>query len=564
MDSIEGRNILILGGGGMVGMATCRELARHRPGRLVLAARRRAKAQGAVEQLIAEQPHLSDRLFAVWGDVFMRAEWQGETDDSRAEVLQDRIKRRQAVDDILAPLGNGILRSSLLFGMITGQSPGPQEAPADIVIDCMNTATAVSYQDIYGLAQELMALADGDDPGSGWQRQVELLISSLSVPQLVRHVQILYAAMRAAGTQAYIKVGTSGTGGMGFNIPYTHGEERPSRLLMSKAAVAGAQTMLTFLLARTPDAPPMVREIKPAALIGWREIAHGEVKNRGRDIALVDCPPERAVSLDANGSAAFQGDFGIDTGEKLTGVFIDTGENGVFTADEFAAITSPGQMELITPEDIARNIVTELCGGDTGRDIIAALDGSVSGPSYRGGYQRQAALSRMRDLEDLHGRAVAYEVLGPPRLSKLLYEAHLVREIPGGFRHIVDMPPEDMSATISARIEEDADIRRRILSIGLPILLPDGKRLLRGPRIKADRAFDGWVDLTAENMRAWQQRLSALRQALLCEVDDRDGSLRERIFSSDTDPAESGEFPAPGEIVGWIFRYEEGGGRFSG
>ncbi len=64
----------------------------------------------------------------------------------------------------------------------------------------------------------------------------------------------------------YFKVGTSGTGGMGVNIPYTHSEERPSRVLLSKTAVAGAQTLLLFLLARTPGGP-LVKEIKPTAAI---------------------------------------------------------------------------------------------------------------------------------------------------------------------------------------------------------------------------------------------------------------------------------------------------------
>jgi hypothetical protein len=42
--------------------------------------------------------------------------------------------------------------------------------------------------------------------------------------------------MVKAGTGAYVKIGTSGTGGMGLNIPYTHSEEKPSRVLLSKSA----------------------------------------------------------------------------------------------------------------------------------------------------------------------------------------------------------------------------------------------------------------------------------------------------------------------------------------
>jgi predicted dinucleotide-binding enzyme len=359
MTGVEGRSILVLGGGGMVGTAVCRELLARKPARIAIAARREAKARQAVRQLSADHPELADRLIPVWGDVFLRAEWQGKTGGARGEILADGEKRRRAIADTIDPLDDDILRSSLLFRMIMGLAPGLEGARAEIVVDCMNTATAVSYQDIYGLARRLAGLAETNDADTDWPREVETLMAALSVPQLVRHVQVLYAAMREASTQAYVKVGTSGTGGMGFNIPYTHGEEKPSRLLLSKAALAGAQTMLTFLMARTPDAPPLVREVKPAALIGWHEIAHGPIRSRGKEIPLFDCPPDSAVSIKQKSNIIAQGDFGIGTGDRLEGVYVDTGENGVFTADEFSAITTLGQMPLIraatsSPRSMAR------------------------------------------------------------------------------------------------------------------------------------------------------------------------------------------------------------------
>jgi hypothetical protein len=341
---------------------------------------------------------------------------------------------------------------------------------------------------------------------------------------------------------------------MGFNIPYTHGEEKPSRLLLSKAALAGAQTMLTFLMARTPDAPPLVREIKPAAMIGWHAIGHGAIRRRGRDIPLFDCPPEEAMPLDQDSSLAPKGDFGVPAGGELKGVYIDTGENGLFSADEFAAITALGQMQMITPEEVARSVVAELRGTTTGRDMVGALDGAVSGPTYRGGYLRQAALARLRELEGQHGQAVAYEILGPPRLSKLLYEAYLMKCALGEAFKAIKMHAEALSGLLAKHVAEDAPLRRRILSIGIPILLPCGDRLMRGPEIKSANAHDGWVDLTPENMRRWQARLNEIR----CELDaaDQDGSSRiEGLFS----PA--ARHPVPGEIAAWVFLREEGGVR---
>src|SRR5207244_4137078 len=148
----------------------------------------------------------------------------------------------------------------------------------DAVVDSINTATAFAYQDVVKSAQELLALAAA---GKVDRAAVERHVLVLPTPQLIRHVQLLVEALRRAETGAYVKVGTSGTGGMGFNIPYTHSEERPSRTLLAKAAVAGAHSLLLFLLGRTPGAPATI-EIKPTATIRWREHRVRPTRPKGR------------------------------------------------------------------------------------------------------------------------------------------------------------------------------------------------------------------------------------------------------------------------------------------
>src|SRR6185436_11496036 len=181
----------------------------------------------------------------------------------------------------------------------------------------------------------------------------------------------------------YVKVGTTGTGGMGLNIPYTHSEERPSRVLLSKSAIAGAQSMLMFLMARTPGAP-ITKEIKPAAAIAWKKIGYGPIRRGGQDIRLVDARPRPlgATFSTEDPEAAQVSD------KVYQNVFIDTGENGVFSLEEFVTVSSAEQMEFVTPEEIARYLVFEIEGGNTGHDILGALDGAVLGPTYRAGLLR--------------------------------------------------------------------------------------------------------------------------------------------------------------------------------
>jgi hypothetical protein len=278
-------------------------------------------------------------------------------------------------------------------------------------------------------------------------------------------------------------------------------------------------------------------------------------------VPLVDCPVAQAVSLDDPRARQPEGEFGTMTGDVLRSVFIDTGENGLFAAAEFAAITTLGQMEFVTPEEIADNIIAELRGGATGHDVVQALDGAVMGPSYRAGILRQAALTRLRQLQAEHQDAsVAFEILGPPRLSKLLYEAYLLQQECGTLDRVLARRPAELGAALERRVTEHGDLRQRILSIGLGILLPDGRRLLRGPTLKAQEAEHGWIDLTEENLARWQSRIAGLRAFLGVAASAHAGSGVDRVYPSAASWTTDGAFDV-GEIVGWLFIHEEKGRR---
>ena len=72
-------------------------------------------------------------------------------------------------------------------------------------------------------------------------------------------------------------------------------------------------------------------------------------------------------------------------GEAIESVYLDAGENGLFSLAEFETISELRMMEIITPEEVAKTAIDEIEGRPTGRDIVAALDASSSGPTYRGG-----------------------------------------------------------------------------------------------------------------------------------------------------------------------------------
>jgi NAD(P)-dependent dehydrogenase (short-subunit alcohol dehydrogenase family) len=557
---IRGKSVLILGGYGLVGQAVARRLLQEQPRELTLLSLRKEEADEAVSALRAEAGGVA--LQAAWGDVFAFADVK---DRPRRDVHADRALRTRLIESLIEPLSDAAAAQYFLHQLITERRP-------DIIVDAVNTATGIAYQDVYKTSRNAYhAVKEGGD----LRESLETLLVTDYVPQLIRHVQVLYQAMVKARTRAYVKIGTSGTGGMGLNIPYTHSEEKPSRVLLSKSALAGAHTLLLFLMARTPGGP-ITKEIKPAAAIAWKRIGYGEVLRAGRPVPLYDVDPARAQPL-AAGSAFRPHDAsqGAATGQTLESVFIDTGENGIFSLEEFSAITTGEQMEFVTPEEIADVVARELLGGNTGHDVINALDNAVMGPTYRAGLMRHWALEKLRALEDEHDVcSVAFENLGPPRLSKLLFEAHLLRREYASMDGVRESAPADMSRRAAARIEGDARLRREIVSIGIPVLMPDG-RLLRGPECKIppatrdDESFEvtperieawaeaGWVDLREANMARWRDRFRRIRDEM-DEIPPRDTSsrfLRDRQFWGEEEKIQ------PGKIVGWIFATEEKGAR---
>jgi hypothetical protein len=564
---IENKTVLVLGGWGLVGSAVCRQMMPEKPKRIIVTSLLEHEAKEAVVLLRSEYPKAGKNFFVPWwGNIFVRHTLK---DTPRDAILQNPEDRGMLIDDLLDELTMPVLERSSIYQLL-------QQFKPDIVVDCINSATAIAYQDLFHVAREVRKALRASKSGkvSNLHDHTERLLATLYMPQLIRHVQILYRTMQLVGTTTYVKIGTSGTGGMGLNIPYTHSEERPSSVLLSKSAVAGAHTLLLFLMGRTPDAP-ITKEIKPTAAIAWKKIGYGEIKKRGKAIELIDCTPEQGFKLDATLKLRDEKLTFRSTNQRLKSVYIDTGENGVFSRGEFEAISTPGQMEFVTPEEIAESVLYEIKGGNTGHDIINALDNASLAPTYRAGFMFDSAMREMKRLEKEHKtHSIAFEFLGPPRLSKLLYEAYLLKLVYGSVGEVAKASAKTMSAKLEALIREDVQLRSQIISIGIPILLSDGKTLLRGPEIKippyrgenelkiTDKflnawAHDGWVDLRTKSMEQWKTRL----QIILSEVQaipTGDTSSRQMRNSAYWDDFKEID---PGKIVGWIFSEEEHGKR---
>ncbi len=463
---LRDRTAMILGGSGLVGHAVARRLLAAEPKRVVLVALYEDEVRRTAEALAPYRGRTT--VDVEWGNVFLPA---AEARLERGAVLANPTHRAALLRDLLGDLTDEVLGRSLLAQLLLKYRP-------DAVVDSINTATAFAYQDIFQSARDLLAAAAD---GRADRSAVEAHVLTLTMPQLIRHVQILHEALRRAGTRAYVKIGTSGTGGMGLNIPYTHSEERPSRTLLTKSAVGGAHSLLLFLLGRTPGAPATI-EIKPTATIAWRDV------------------------------------------------------------------------------------MMELEGRPTGKDIVAALDGATAGPTYRAGILRRHALDRLRELERSSGeRSVAFEMLGPPRLTKLLFEAYLCGRLRPSVRALATSAAAALAEESHALVRADATLRQRILSVGIPILAPDGVRLYRGAHVVVPPAAGdpcvaaprGWVDLRPDALGQWIRRA----QVIVAQAEQRQ-ALTQESGSDVAWTAPGADDPvSPARLATWVFAVEDQGER---
>ena len=564
--------ILILGGAGMVGLQVAREAARElSPKKIVIASLREEEVHDAIAFLGPEVGE--ERLEGEWGDIFHPEQFKNRR---RADLVADRDAYDELFREVFSPKAD--YRKSALYQLIERHQP-------DVVVDCINTATGISYQDEFKLALETYDLLRGVEDGDAerlpqlLQKTRELLIAQ-GVPQIARHILILHRSLESSSVRVYVKVGTTGTGGMGINIPYTHSEDKPSMQLLAKSAIGFAHTGLLFLLARTPSGSEerhgaSIKEVKPGAMIGFRRVDKRHIALRGeRAKAYLVEPREETLgsSLQLRDPAQY-GRFG-DRDVPLEIIGADTGENGFFSIGEFQAITYPRQMEYVTPEEVARTVVLEIEGASTGRDVLAAIDGAITEPSYRAGVLRDHAIRAMQRLEKnalergdvLPSIAIGH--LGPPKLSKLLAEAYLIHAAAGtdDIDAIRGIDAAEMQRKVEDYLGAHPEIVSEIVTIGVPMLRERGGALAltRGPRVSIpplppdgasvplDRASietyaeTGWVDLRVRNFEKWQQRL---RDVATPDV-ERYGSAALDVKG----------YPAqrfvPGDIVGWLFTNE--------
>src|SRR5262245_3546078 len=131
------KTIFILGGAGLVGTQISYQVARDlKPERIVIASLYENEVREHVQQLRKEFPGI--QFVELWGNIFVRAEFARS---DRGDLLTNASRRRALYEDLFGSLDGAYERSMLASAI--------RKHGADVLIDCVNTASGISYQDVY-------------------------------------------------------------------------------------------------------------------------------------------------------------------------------------------------------------------------------------------------------------------------------------------------------------------------------------------------------------------------------------------------------------------------------
>ena len=144
---------LILGGAGLVGKQIAHRIATDTslsPRKIVIASLYHAEVEKALAEFQKMQTHATIEWAGEHGNVFVRSEY---ADENPRRLLADPLHRKVLFADLYDKIEDSYERSHLV-SIIRRHKP-------DVIIDSINTATAISYQNVYVASSQTKQQVEG-------------------------------------------------------------------------------------------------------------------------------------------------------------------------------------------------------------------------------------------------------------------------------------------------------------------------------------------------------------------------------------------------------------------
>jgi len=418
-----------------------------------------------------------------------------------------------------------ILENSSIVTLIKTHKP-------DLIVDAINTATVLgnSYDPENRKKQYINNIGDCCQ---------KLLVDDYTT-KLINFVYSLKYGIETYGVKKYVKVSTTGLGGMGINMPYTHGDNPKLQLssaLMGKISASGVLHQLLWNLSHTKDID--ISLIIPATFVGYDSVKSEPIET------------DKGLIYKRESSDAKNLNFGQNlvynpkiTNDYLQFPVVRAGENHVYSNLELQVLTALGQMEAITKEEVANHVI-ESIKGCTNKDILSALDNTMLGPTYCGKDMINEIEYKFKNISKQE-LGIATGNLGVT-LSKQLYELYLIKQSCETIEDLKNINIETLCKKVNNLLTKD--LIAEIISLGIPILTNNDQYYIGDyslfPSNKDDKMLTqdnlkkwvkvGWVDLREENLIKWRNRLLQIFEDAEHEINNHDYSIDKSILKIKND-----------------------------
>ena len=535
------KTVLVLGVG-QIGKAITKRIIAHKPDRIILHNLTKKESDYCFEYF--SKNYKDVEFIPSYGDVFL------PFDFNKLTTIEEQIKNKyDLLNFFYSDLSPEILKESTLYNLVQKWRPY-------LIIDAINSGTVLGNH----YKPELILSKVSKSANVDVDTSAEILLNDF-VPKAINFVYSLKLVMEDFKIKKYLKVSTTGLGGMGMNMPYTHGDTPKSSLsfaLMGKISAAGVLHQLLWNLSHTTHYN--ISLLIPSTFVGYDFTKFEPIET---DIGLIKKinNPKR---LKINEGDTLTYSKGLSD-EYLEFPVVRAGENHVYSLYELSALTAVGQMEAITKEEVANAAMEDICG-KTNRNMLNYMDSGMLTSTFAEKVMVEKIKSEIKLIKQKNNStSIATGNLGVT-VAKRLYELHIIKQVCKTVDELKNIDVKKLCDLVTENIENNKDLIIEMLSLGLPIVMEDDTMFIGEYSLFPDKGCDltvtkerlekwiqvGWVDLRAENILFWKETITYVYNDAQKVLKDKDFILNRDAFSISNDYD-------IGEVLAYYYNLQEKG-----
>lgn len=535
------KTVLVIGAG-QIGKAIARRILDFNPEKVIFHNLTKSESDFCVKYF---QKFCNDtELISSYGDVFMPYEL------NKAYSMEEKLQNKEALLDFYySEFNDETLKLSTIYNLVAEYRP-------DIIIDAMNSGT------VLGCNFNPDAVKNIVHQGNVETDTVAQILLNDFVPKAINFVYSLKLAMEEFGIQKYLKVSTTGLGGMGMNMPYTHGDTPKSALsyaLMGKVSAAGVLHQLLWSLSHTNGLN--ISLIVPSTYVGYDSAKFEPIET---DVGLIKKLEGFENKILTMGEKLAYSDK-KENSKYLEFPVVRAGENHVYSLYELNALTAVGQMEAITKEEVADAAIEDILGRSK-KNLLNYMDAGTLGPTFAGRVMSEKSKKELMTLmKDHNVTSIATGNLGAT-VAKELYELYLIKAICGTVDELKNKSAEEIYVGICDYLNKNSSIITEMISLGLPVIKENNEIYIGNYSLYPTKHNDltitpenlekwskvAWVDLRIKTIKNWRDRIIEIYNDAMVLSSDRTFKLNRAISAIENDYD-------IGELLAYHFNMQEKG-----